>query len=145
MDGKASTAARWLWWTGWRTGTPALHPKSCYETGKMRLECRVVSPVGKKTFLLMKTRGSGRFVVARAHGMWTYESRQGRNAATAVCSASAVVTLALSIFDCGLRIDDCFPSSPLSKNPLLEMQLRLPKGPKSRKSYIVNPKCLIKS
>jgi hypothetical protein len=31
---------------------------------------------------------------ARAHGMWTYESRQGRNAATAVCSASAVVTLA---------------------------------------------------
>jgi hypothetical protein len=31
---------------------------------------------------------------ARAHGMWTYEPRQGRNAATAVCSASAVVTLA---------------------------------------------------
>ena len=29
----------------------------------------------------------------RAHGMWTYESRQGRKAATAVCSASAVVTL----------------------------------------------------
>jgi hypothetical protein len=32
--------------------------------------------------------------VARAHGMWTYEPRQGRKAATAVCSASAVVTLA---------------------------------------------------
>ena len=28
--------------------------------------------------------------------MWTYEPRQGRNAATAVCSASAVVTLAFS-------------------------------------------------
>src|SRR5436190_6827386 len=33
--------------------------------------------------------------VARAHGMWTYEPRQGRKAATVVCSASAVVTLAL--------------------------------------------------
>ena len=33
-------------------------------------------------------------VFARAHGMWTYEPRQGRNAATVVCSASAVVTLA---------------------------------------------------
>ncbi len=33
---------------------------------------------------------------ARAHGMWTYEPRQGRKAATAVCSASAVVTLAFS-------------------------------------------------
>src|SRR5947199_2137139 len=31
---------------------------------------------------------------ARAHGMWTYEPRQGRKAATVVCSASAVVTLA---------------------------------------------------
>src|SRR5215212_1792020 len=30
---------------------------------------------------------------ARAHGLWTYEPRQGRNAATVVCSASAVVTL----------------------------------------------------
>ena len=31
---------------------------------------------------------------ARAHGLWTYEPRQGRKAATVVCSASAVVTLA---------------------------------------------------
>src|ERR1043165_10221559 len=31
---------------------------------------------------------------ARAHGMRTYEPRQGRKAATAVCSVSAVVTLA---------------------------------------------------
>jgi hypothetical protein len=29
----------------------------------------------------------------RAHGMWTYEPRQGRKAATVVCSVSAVVTL----------------------------------------------------
>ena len=41
---------------------------------------------------------------ARAHGMWTYESRQGRNAATAVCSASAVVTLARFFnSECGVR------------------------------------------
>jgi hypothetical protein len=33
---------------------------------------------------------------ARAHGMWTYEPRQGRKAATVVCSTSAVVTLACS-------------------------------------------------
>src|SRR5580704_10237361 len=34
------------------------------------------------------------FGFARAHGLWTYEPRQGRKAATVVCSASAVVTLA---------------------------------------------------
>src|SRR6266496_779465 len=34
---------------------------------------------------------------ARAHGMWTYEPRQGRKAATVVCSASAVVTLAFNL------------------------------------------------
>jgi len=43
---------------------------------------------------------------ARAHGMWTYEPRQGRKAATAVCSASAVVTLAFLICDWRLAIDD---------------------------------------
>ena len=31
---------------------------------------------------------------ARAHGLWTYEPRQGRKAATVVCSATAVVALA---------------------------------------------------
>jgi hypothetical protein len=36
----------------------------------------------------------GRLNLARAHGMWTYEPRQGRKAATVVCSTSAVVTLA---------------------------------------------------
>jgi hypothetical protein len=35
---------------------------------------------------------------ARAHGVRTYEPREGRNAATAVCSASAVVSLAFLIF-----------------------------------------------
>jgi hypothetical protein len=34
----------------------------------------------------------------RAHGMWTYEPRQGRKAATVVCSVSAVVTLTLFQF-----------------------------------------------
>ncbi len=36
--------------------------------------------------------------------MRTYEPRQGRNAATVVCSASAVVTLAFLISDGGLQI-----------------------------------------
>src|ERR1039458_8193773 len=45
---------------------------------------------------LKRREGCGRFVAARAHGMWTYEPRQGRKAATVVCSVSAVVTLALS-------------------------------------------------
>ena len=41
---------------------------------------------------------------ARAHGMRTYEPRQGRKAATVVCSASAVVTLAFFQFtNCDLR------------------------------------------
>ena len=35
-----------------------------------------------------------KMVFARAHGVWTYEPREGRNAATAVCSTSAVVSLA---------------------------------------------------
>jgi hypothetical protein len=35
---------------------------------------------------------------ARAHGVWTYEPREGRNAATAVCSTSAVVSLAFFNF-----------------------------------------------
>ena len=35
----------------------------------------------------------------RAHGMWTYEPRQGRKAATVVCSTSAVVTLAFFIYN----------------------------------------------
>jgi hypothetical protein len=41
-----------------------------------------------------------RIFPVRAHGMWTYEPRQGRKAATVVCSVSAVVTLTFSIFNC---------------------------------------------
>src|SRR5262245_21000298 len=41
---------------------------------------------------------------ARAHGMWTYEPRQGRKAATVVCSVSAVVTLAF--FNLRIAISD---------------------------------------
>jgi hypothetical protein len=53
------------------------------------------SGCGMSTELFLKqTVGWGKLCVARAHGMWTYEPRQGRNAATVVCSASAVVTLA---------------------------------------------------
>lgn len=51
------------------------------------------------TFALMSYPLFVKFSFARAHGMWTYEPRQGRKAATAVCSVSAVVTLALSIYD----------------------------------------------
>src|SRR6185437_13603032 len=46
----------------------------------------------------------------RAHGMWTYEPRQGRKAATVVCSTSAVVTLAFFIYDMGLIIDESLAS-----------------------------------
>ena len=51
-------------------------------------------------FLWLDKRGNLRQIAGvRAHGMWTYEPRQGRKAATAVCSASAVVTLTLSIYN----------------------------------------------
>ena len=36
--------------------------------------------------------------------MWTYEPREGRNAATAVCSTSAVVTLAFSILEMSYQV-----------------------------------------
>ena len=48
----------------------------------------------KPAFSLKGPVRCGTFPIARAHGMWTYEPRQGRKAATVVCSASAVVTLA---------------------------------------------------
>ncbi len=57
------------------------------------------APTNREDRILLEGGGKVRQVeCARAHGMWTYESRQGRNAATAVCSASAVVTLALFKF-----------------------------------------------
>jgi len=46
------------------------------------------------SFLLEATLFLAHIARARAHGMWTYEPRQGRKAATVVCSTSAVVTLA---------------------------------------------------
>src|SRR6266511_731221 len=49
-------------------------------------------------YLILAAIGTGGLICirdfARAHGMWTYEPRQGRKAATVVCSACAVVTLA---------------------------------------------------
>jgi len=53
------------------------------------------SAVGR--FILKPPACSRTLSLARAHGMWTYEPRQGRKAATVVCSVSAVVTLAFSI------------------------------------------------
>src|SRR5258705_9993785 len=50
-----------------------------------------------RLFFLKGAEGWGRVMLARAHGLWTYEPRQGRKAATVVCSASAVVTLAFGI------------------------------------------------
>ena len=44
--------------------------------------------------LLEAEQRLGHIQRARAHGLWTYEPRQGRKAATVVCSVSAVVTLA---------------------------------------------------
>src|ERR1035438_8519343 len=45
-------------------------------------------------------------LAARPHGMWTYKPRQGRKAATVVCSTSAVVTLAFGIYDVQFQIAD---------------------------------------
>ncbi len=68
---------------------------------KIRIKIKRKRPLQRVVFAFLLDGGGGLRQIegARAHGMWTYESRQGRNAATAVCSASAVVTLALSIFD----------------------------------------------
>src|SRR6266566_3095448 len=44
--------------------------------------------------LLERALALRQILAARAHGLWTYEPRQGRKAATVVCSATAVVTLA---------------------------------------------------
>jgi len=73
---------------------------------------------------------------ARAHGMRTHEPRQGRNAATAVCSASAVATLAFSfIADCGLQIADLKKSSTAA---LFLFSIRDPQS-------AIQNECLIKS
>ncbi len=48
--------------------------------------------------------------------MWTYEPRQGRKAATVVCSASAVVTLAPLNLECGVQDAECQSDSPF-RNP----------------------------
>lgn len=61
----------------------------------------ILSPemgVRKLRFSLKPPCRCRRFFPARAHGMRTYEPREGRKAATAVCSASAVVTLAPFLF-----------------------------------------------
>ena len=52
------------------------------------------SPPEAGSFVLERGWWLRHILAARAHGMWTYEPRQGRKAATVVCSASAVVTLA---------------------------------------------------
>src|ERR1035441_1194119 len=49
---------------------------------------------GRKYEVLDKRRGLRQTFFARACGVWTYEPRQGRKAATAVCFAIAAVTLA---------------------------------------------------
>jgi hypothetical protein len=48
----------------------------------------------RQSLRLPLRRECGLLLLARAHGMWTWEPRQGRKAATVLCSASAVVTLA---------------------------------------------------
>jgi len=57
--------------------------------------CHLDNPDGG-AFLLEAAGPLLQSLVARAHGMWTYKPRQGRKAATVVCSTSAVVTLAFS-------------------------------------------------
>src|SRR5580700_8599936 len=74
---------------------PRVMPQGVTQTENDR-QYRVVGRLQDRRRILLEGGAKVRQVdCARAHGMWTYESRQGRNAATAVCSASAVVTLAL--------------------------------------------------
>src|SRR5207248_465883 len=80
-------------------------------------------------YLILAPIGTGGLIsirdFARAHGMWTYEPRQGRKAATVVCSACAVVTLAF--FSLRFALDH------LSRHTLGNR-------PVNRKSQIVNRK-----
>ncbi len=73
-------------------------------------------------FLLDEVAGLRQVLGARAHGMWTYEPRQGRNAATAVCSASAVVTLAFQFTICGLRFTNRRCRSGTSMGRVAQME-----------------------
>jgi hypothetical protein len=74
---------------------------------QIRILCATQS--GRLLLSLDKPAGMRQTVVARACGVWTYESRQGRKAATAVCFAIAAVTLAPShlrfaIYDCRFKM-----------------------------------------
>src|ERR1700690_2646995 len=65
---------------------------------------RFVNRHRKQAILLEADAPLAQIIFVRAHGMWTYEPRQGRKAATVVCSVSAVVTLTL--FNLRLAIFD---------------------------------------
>src|SRR5260370_16994649 len=71
-----------------------------WNKGRARREAPALGRVELRVEFLLEARPRLRLnSSARAHGMWTHEPRQGRKAATAVCSASAVVTLAWLISD----------------------------------------------
>src|ERR1051326_2120855 len=91
---------------GTRNGTGSTSQRPCrYWLGTL---VRVFYPVGTPPLGLvplqtdlstsaipLDARAAVRHILpARAHGLWTYEPRQGRKAATVVCSATAVVALA---------------------------------------------------
>jgi hypothetical protein len=70
------------------------------------------SVVKRNSFRSHNPRRFRHIVFARACGVWTYEPRQGRKAAMAVCFAIAAVTLAFfspfPIYDLRLAIYDLF-------------------------------------
>ena len=90
VDGQQCKAVKGVKWVKWGKGQmrrPRWEASSQAASELTHLQTRLI-------LTLKGRRGCGRFAAARAHGLWTYEPRQGRKAATVVCSASAVVTLA---------------------------------------------------
>jgi len=63
----------------------------------------LLSGMAKQNLAVQKVAPYRDYGFARAHGVWTYEPREGRNAATAVCSTSAVVSLAFPSLKCHIK------------------------------------------
>ena len=79
--------------TLWNLTTPAECHSAIQHSATVRY--KIGFPAEPARFVLEGVQLVPHIEAVRAHGMWTYEPRQGRKAATVVCSTSAVVTLAL--------------------------------------------------
>src|SRR5690349_6026737 len=79
------------------TLSPSINVTSASEIVSQITSIRSMLANSPHGFHLKPSSESRTVCLARAHGMRTYEPRQGRKAATVVCSTSAVVTLAFWI------------------------------------------------